>query len=156
MSTVSNPRRRHRRRHAFTLMEVLLVLAILVILGSFVTVGYVQLQKNANLDAARSQIKMLESGVDFYALAIGTPPSTEQGLQALIERPSDLKNPNKWAGPYLKENQLPLDPWGGNYQYEVLDVQQGTFKVWSNGPDGQQGSEDDVDPHRDAEQNIQR
>ncbi len=148
--------RRNRRRTAFTLMEVLLVLAILVILGSFVTVGYVQLQRNANNDAARSQISMLEDAVQFYALAVGTPPSTEQGLSALLTAPSDLKNVNKWQGPYLKEQQVPLDPWGGEYQYEMIDQKAGTYKVWSNGPNGQQGDEDDIDPARDREQGVQR
>ncbi len=144
--------RRPRRRRGFTLMEVLLVLAILVILGSFVTVGYVQLQKKANIDAAKGQISMLEDAVQFYALAVGTAPTTTQGLEALRVAPSDLKNPRKWAGPYVKE-QLPLDPWGAPYQYEQIDAE--NYKVWSNGPDGQQGSEDDVDPARDREQGIQ-
>jgi len=144
--------RRNRRRRGFTLMEVLLVLAILVILGSFVTVGYVQLQKRANIDAARGQIGMLESAVDLYTLGVGTPPSTQQGLEALRVAPSDLRNPRKWAGPYIKE-QLPFDPWGQPYQYEQIDSE--TYKIWSNGPDGQQGNEDDIDPYRDREMGIQ-
>ena len=143
---------RRRSRRGFTLMEVLLVLAILVILGSFVTVGYVQLQRQANINAARGQIGMLESAVDHYTLAIGTPPSTQQGLEALRTQPSDLRNPRKWAGPYITE-QLPLDPWGQPYQYEQIDND--TFKIWSNGPDGQQGNEDDIDPYRDREMGIQ-
>lgn len=87
---------------------------------------------------------------------LARPPTTEQGLNALLTAPSDLKNINKWQGPYLKENQVPLDPWGGQYQYEMIDLQAGTYKVWSNGPNGQQGDEDDIDPHRDREQGVQR
>lgn len=137
-----------RRRRGFTLMEVLLVLAILVILGSFVTVGYIRLQKNANIDATKSQITMLEDAVQLYTLAIGTPPSTQQGLEALRVQPSDLRNPAKWQGPYL-DKELPLDPWGAPYQYEQISPEE--FKIWSDGPDGQQGSEDDVDPTRDRQ-----
>ena len=133
--------RRPRRRRGFTLMEVLLVLAILVILGSFVTVGYIRLQKNANIDAAKSQITMLEDAVQHYSLAVGTVPTTQQGLEALRVAPADLKNPAKWSGPYL-EKDLPLDPWGGQYQYEQLNAEE--FRIWSNGPDGTAGSEDDV------------
>lgn len=144
--------RRHRRRRGFTLMEVLLVLAILVILGSFVTVGYVQLQRQANINAARGQIGMLESAVDHYTLAIGTPPNTQDGLEALRNAPQGLPNPRKWTGPYITE-QLPLDPWGQPYQYEQIDNE--TYKIWSNGPDGQQGNEDDIDPYRDREMGIQ-
>jgi len=143
--------RRHRRRRGFTLMEVLLVLAILVVLGSMVTVGYMQIQKNANKDAAKGQIGLLEDAVQLYALNVGTCPTTQQGLLALREAPSDLKNAAKWAGPYLTE-ELPIDPWGAPYQYEQLSADQ--FKIWSNGPDGQQGSEDDVDPTRDRQQSA--
>lgn len=142
---------RRNRRRGFTLMEVLLVLAILVVLGSMVTVGYLQLQRNANKDAARSQIGMLEDAIQHYALNVGACPTTQQGLLALREAPSDLKNVAKWAGPYLTE-ELPIDPWGSPYQYEQLSAEE--FKIWSNGPDGQQGSEDDIDPTRERQQNA--
>jgi general secretion pathway protein G len=143
---------RRNRRNAFTLMEVLLVLAILVILGSFVTVGYLRLQQNANKDAARGQIGMLEGAVQHYALDVGTCPTTAQGLVALREAPSDLKNVAKWAGPYLNK-EVPLDPWEQQYQYEQLSAEE--YKIWSIGPDGQSGSEDDIDPTRDRQQGIQ-
>jgi len=142
---------RRNRRRGFTLMEVLLVLAILVVLGSMVTVGYMQIQKNANKNAAAGQIGMLEGAVNFYALDIGTCPTTQQGLLALREAPSDLKNVAKWAGPYLAK-ELPIDPWGQPYQYEQISAEE--FKIWSNGPDGQQGSEDDVDPTRERQQSA--
>jgi general secretion pathway protein G len=133
--------RRPRRRRGFTLMEVLLVLAILVILGSMVTVGFFKIKQNADKDSAKAQIKLLESGVDMYTLAIGTPPSTQQGLESLLAAPSDIKNPAKWRGPYLNKEQLPMDPWGNPYQYEQTGED---FRIWSNGPDGNSGSDDDV------------
>jgi len=142
---------RRNRRRGFTLMEVLLVLAILVVLGSMVTVGYMQIQRNANKDAAKGQIGLLENAVDLYALNVGTCPTTQQGLSALRTAPSELKNVAKWAGPYLKE-ELPVDPWGQPYQYEQISADE--FKIWSNGPDGQQGSEDDIDPTRERQQNA--
>jgi general secretion pathway protein G len=142
--------RRRRPRRGFTLMEVLLVLAILVVLGSMVTVGYLQLQKNANKDAARSQISMLEDAVQLYALQVGSCPSTQNGLEALRVAPSDLRNPAKWAGPYLT-SALPNDPWGQPYQYEALSAEE--FRIWSNGPDGQQGNEDDINPALERQQN---
>jgi general secretion pathway protein G len=132
---------RSRRRRGFTLMEVLLVLAILIVLGATVTVGYQRIAKNARVDAARNQVKMLENAVNTYALAVGTPPTTQQGLAALIEAPSDLRNPAKWQGPYL-EKALPNDPWDNPYQYEQQGGDQ--FRIWSMGPDGASGSEDDI------------
>ena len=134
-------RSNRRRARGFTLMEVLLVLAILIILGATVTLGYRQIQGNAKKDAARNQVNMLESAVNTYALSVGTVPTTQQGLTALIEAPSDLKNPAKWQGPYLAK-ALPNDPWDNPYQYEAQQGDQ--FRIWSMGPDGASGSEDDI------------
>jgi len=133
--------RRFRRRRGFTLMEVLLVLAILVILGSLVGVGIMKMQKNANINAARAQVGMLESVVKAYAIDVGTCPTTQQGLTALAQAPSDLKNPAKWQGPYL-DKQIGTDAWGNEYQYEQTGPDQ--FRIWSMGPDGASGSEDDI------------
>lgn len=134
--------RRSRRRSGFTLMEVLLVLAILVILGSLVTVSFVRMQDRANKDAARSQCELLAKAVNLYVLHIGTCPTQQQGLSALLEVPGEIKDPTKWAGPYLEKMTLPLDPWGTEYQYEPLTAS--TFRIWSNGPDSQTGTDDDI------------
>lgn len=128
---------KRRRRNAFTLVEVLLVLAILVILGAMVGVGVVQVQKNANKRAAKGQIGMLDEVINIYRVDIGKFPSS---LADLREPPADLQNPDKWNGPYLKKD-LPADPWGNEYQYEN---QGDDFRVWSLGPDGAEGN-DDID-----------
>ena len=134
--------RRPRRRRGFTLMEVLLVLAILVILGSLVTVSFVQMQKNAYVNAAKSQVSMLEEAVNMYVLSIGAPPTTQQGLQALLIAPGELKDQTKWQGPYLQKQNIPTDPWNHEYQYEELDS--GQFRIWSSGPNGISGDPDDI------------
>jgi len=131
---------RRRRRSAFTLMEILLVLAILVVLGSMVGVGYVQIQKNAMKNAAKSQVTLLENAVKLYALDVGTPPTD---LTALLQLPPDVSE-TKWGGPYLEKQDLPVDPWNQPYQYEILDQTTGKFRIWSNGPDQQPGSTDDI------------
>jgi general secretion pathway protein G len=133
-----------RRRRGFTLMEILLVLAILVVLGSLVTVGYVTVKKNADIDSARTQIRMFEGAVDLYRLDVGKYPSGDQGLQALRLQPPDAPE-NKWRGPYMK-TEIPLDPWGNAYQYqEITDsLNQPSFEVISNGPDGNNGTPDDI------------
>jgi general secretion pathway protein G len=135
---------RRRRRRGFTLMEILLVLAILVVLGSLVTIGYVTVQKNANMDAARTQIKMLDDAVDQYRLGVGKYPSEEQGLESLRVQPPDAP-PNKWRGPYL-ESDIPLDPWGNAYIYEETQDQynEPSFQISSLGPDGTNGTPDDI------------
>jgi general secretion pathway protein G len=133
-----------RRRGGFTLMEILLVLAILVVLGSLVTVGYVTIQKNANIDSAKTQIRMFEEAIGLYRLDVGKYPSGDQGLQALRLQPPDAPV-DKWRGPYMT-TEIPMDPWGNPYQYqEITDsLNQPSFEVMSNGPDGNNGTPDDI------------
>ena len=137
-------RTKRRRRAGFTLMEILLVLAILVVLGSLVTFGYVTIQRNAMMDSAKTQIRMFEQAVDMYRLDVGKYPSGDQGLQALRLQPPDAPV-NKWRGPYIQV-EIPTDPWGNPYQYqEITDsLNQPSFEVISNGPDGANGTPDDI------------
>jgi general secretion pathway protein G len=133
--------KQRRRRRGFTLIELLLVLAILVILGSMVTFFFAGMQKTAYEDAARSQISMFESTLDAYRLHVGRYPDTNQGLQALVSPPPDLQDPRRWRGPYLQK-EIPPDPWGNPYQYELIGPEQ--FRIWSWGADSTPGTEDDV------------
>jgi len=132
---------RRSRRRGFTLMEILLVLAILVVLGSMVGVGYFKVQQGAMRNIATGQIATLKSAVNMYTLHLGTPPND---LESLIVSPPDLTNPLKWQGPYLEEDRVPEDPWNQPYQYEVIDASNGKFRIWSNGPDMQPDTQDDV------------
>lgn len=138
---MSNQRRRRGRRGGFTLMEVLLVLAILVILGSMVGFFVANMQKGAYEDLARSQIGMFESQLDAYRLHVGSYPTSNQGLEALRTAPADLRNPAKWRGPYAAK-EIPMDPWGNPYQYELVGPEQ--VRIWSWGADIADGTEDDI------------
>lgn len=140
-----NRRKRRARRPGFTLMEVLLVLAILVILGSMVGFFIAGMQKGAYEDLARSQIGMFESQLDAFRLHVGSYPTSVQGLQALREPPADLRNPARWRGPYATK-EIPMDPWGNPYQYELVGPEQ--FRIWSVGADGVDGTEDDISSER--------
>lgn len=135
-----SPRSR-RRSGGFTLMEVLLVLAILVILGSMVGYYMVGAQKKGYSRTAKAQIGNFERMLTGYRLDVGSYPSTSQGLSALREPPADLANTAKWDGPYA-EKAIPADPWGNQYQYELIDAD--NFRIWSWGPNGQSGDEDDI------------
>ncbi|MBM4090614.1 MAG: type II secretion system protein GspG [Planctomycetes bacterium] len=133
--------RRAGARHGFTLMEVLLVLAILVILGTLVVTNFSGVFAGAKIKAAKAQLNAFEAALDIYQLDIGTYPTNQQGLQALRVAPPDLLDPTKWQRPYLKKD-IPPDPWGNPYQYEMLGAEQ--YRVYSVGPDGQPDTEDDV------------
>jgi general secretion pathway protein G len=139
-----NVSRRRRRKSAFTLVEVLLVLVILVIIGSLAVTAYGPIQKKAKVDAAKAQIELLENSLKVYQLALDDYPTTAQGLESLRVAPGDLIDPNKWQGPYLDEN-IPLDPWGNPYQYQFPgENSEDKPDIWSFGPDRMNGTEDDV------------
>ena len=134
-------RRRSSRKGGFTLMEVLLVLAILVILGTLVVANFSGIFGNSKLKAAQAQVSALEKMLDIYQLDMGVYPSTQQGLAALRTAPADLADPTKWRGPYAKKD-IPPDPWQNAYIYELLGPNQ--YRVYSAGPDGQPGTDDDI------------
>ena len=123
-----------RRRRGFTLMEVLLVLVILVIMGSMVGVFLSKARKRAFVDTAKTQMAQLGVTVKSYEIDLGMYPSTQQGLQALLSPPADLKIPSKWRGPYLEGQQVPSDPWGNPYGYSSDGE---TFRIWTVGANGQ-------------------
>jgi general secretion pathway protein G len=137
------PRRsRSRRKSAFTLMEILLVLAILVVLASMVGVSYSRIQKSMQASSARTQLGLLEQAVKAYQINVGSLPPN---LDALLVAPGDLPNPAKWQGPYLDKQTLPVDPWDQPFQYEIVDPANDKFKIFSAGPDRQPGSSDDIE-----------
>ncbi len=139
--SISRSSRQHRR--GFTLMEVLLVLAILVILGSIVVVNFSGVFASSKIKAAKAQINQFETQLEIYQLDLGMYPTTQQGLQALRTPPPDLSDVTKWGpgGPYVKED-IPKDPWGADYVYENLGSNQ--FRITSPGPDGTIGTGDDI------------
>ena len=129
-----------RRRNGFTLMEVLLVLVILVILGSFAVGMFANTQKSARMRQARSQIGLLKSPIDMYQLDLNQYPPD---LEALRTLPPNLTNQTKWNGPYTEA--IPVDPWGQPYQYMAPGrIRQDSYDLWSLGPDGQDGTDDDI------------
>jgi general secretion pathway protein G len=133
-------KRRKRPQQGFTLLEVLLVLTILVILGSTVTFYFSKVQGKAQARVAKVQINAISQLLEEYHIDVGSYPTTSQGLNALRESPGDLADTTKWMGPYSKKEIAP-DPWSRPYQYES---QGDTFRVWSWGLDGQDGTDDDV------------
>jgi len=133
-------KRKSRRRQGFTLLEVLLVLAILVILASTVTFYFANTQRKANTRAAKVQIHAISQLLEEYHIDVGSYPQTADGLQALMQAPASLGDSTKWGGPYSKK-AIPKDPWDREYVYESDGL---SFTITSYGADGQEGSEDDV------------
>lgn len=123
-----------RRDAGFTLLELLVVVAIIGLLIGFVAPRYFGQIGKSEVTVARAQIDALEKALDQYRLDTGHYPSTEQGLGALLQRP---QNEPKWNGPYLRKS-VPLDPWGKPYQYRAPG-EKGDFDLLSFGRDGTPG-----------------
>ena len=136
---------RRRRQKGFTLLELLLVMAILVVLAGLGTVAYTRIGTSANVKACKVQIKEIKSICLAYKLDIGNYPRT---LNDLVVLPSGLTQ-NEWPGPYFQDAKLPKDPWRNDYVYSANETQDRVF-VSSNGPDGAKGTGDDI-PGRQAQ-----
>ena len=135
---------RRRRNAAFTLIEIMAVVLIIGMLGGIVGVAIFGQVDKARVTTARTQIKQVESALEFYRLDNGRYPTTDQGLRALVEKPASAPEPRRWRREgYLQGGAVPRDPWGEPFQY----VQPGTnnpytFDLWSLGADSAPGGED--------------
>ena len=133
---------RRQSRGAFTLMEVLLVLVILVVLGAIVVPMFTGVGDAANVKAATTQVDFLEKAIDMYKFETKQLPGT---LEDLVNKPSDAKVAKNWHGPYMKANKDLVDPWDNPYKYDSKGKKNsGGYDVWSTGPDGQDGTADDI------------
>src|SRR5258708_40356391 len=122
----------------FTLLELLVVLAIIGLLVGLVAPAALHQLGSAKEKIAHQSIERLATVLDMYKLDIGSYPTSEQGLQALITSPPGLK---RWNGPYMKGSKVPDDPWGRPFQYRIPSQRAGhAFDLYSLGPTGQSGS----------------
>lgn len=128
------------RQEAFTLVEMLLVLVILATLAAIVVPKFSGRSEQAKVTAAQTQISNFEIVLDAFEVDNSFYPKGTNGLQDLVEQPSNAKN---WRGPYLKE--IPLDPWGNKYIYENPGKRNANgYDLYSAGPDGRSGNDDDI------------
>ena len=133
--------RNTRRRSGFTLIEVMVVVAILAILAAVVVPRVMDEPAKARKAKAAQDIRAIESALDLYKLDNFRYPSTDQGIKALVERPSGGPEPKNYKeGGYLR--QVPRDPWGNPYQY-LNPGEHGEVDIYSFGADGSPGGEDE-------------
>jgi general secretion pathway protein G len=127
------------RTRGFTLLELLVVIAVIAILAGLVSPMIFRNVGDAKVSATRSQIEMLGLALDAYRLDNDYYPSTEQGLAALIQAPSVEPLPRNWRGPYLRKG-VPLDAWGRLYVYKSPGEQNPqSYDLLSYGRDGVPG-----------------
>ena len=128
-------------QEGFTLIELMVVIVILGILAAIIAPRLIGRTDEAKVTEAKVQIKNLETALKMYKLDNGQYPSTEQGLQALVEKPAIGVIPKGWReGGYLEKKKAPLDPWGNAYVY-VSPGLHGDYDILSYGADGIRGGE---------------
>ena len=147
--------KRLRARRGFTLVEILLVLTIIGLMAGIAIFAIVGQREGAKKDITMGTIKSVENALDTYNLNIGHYPSEEEGgMGALMTKPTFENEAmgEKWRGPYLKQEAL--DAWGNKLNYQLqqagtAEAQQYPYRLWSNGPDGMDGTEDDIKNYSD-------
>ena len=130
-----------RARHAFTLLEVLVTIAIIGLLATLAIMNLGGVHRRAEETAARLMVnETMKTALQTYRFSMGELPSTAEGLPALLTAPGAK---SKWSGPYIE--RLPPDPWGEPYQYASPGQHsKAGYDVWSKGPDKLSGTADDI------------
>ncbi len=137
VNTVLNSKK--SRLQGFTLLEIMVVIVILGLLVSIVAPNVLQNQDRAMVEKAKADISVLEQALDMYKLDNHVYPTTDQGLDALVKKPSSSPEPRNYRSDgYIK--RLPQDPWGNPYQY-LQPGEHGAFDLYSTGADGDEGGE---------------
>lgn len=119
----------------FTLVELLVMLAILAMLAALVGPRVVGYLGSSKAQTAKIQIESLSAALQLYRVDNGRYPTTSEGLRALVERPASAPS---WNGPYLTKREVPRDPWGRDYAYRA-PTESGSFEITTLGADNQKG-----------------
>jgi general secretion pathway protein G len=139
---MKQPSRLIKNTHGFTLIEIMVVMVILGILAGLIVPRIMDRPEEARRTKAAIQIGSIEQALHLYKLDNGQYPTTEQGLQALVEAPSVGRLAKRWReGGYLDKGKVPKDPWGNDFVY-ISPGLHGDFDLMSYGPDGEPGGED--------------
>lgn len=137
-----SPQKRLNGNHGFTLIELMVVMVILGILAGLIVPRIMDRPEEARRTKAGVQIQSIEQALKLYKLDNGQYPTTEQGLQALVEPPAVGNLAKKWrTGGYLEKGKVPKDPWDNEFVY-ICPGLHGDFDLSSYGPDGQAGGEE--------------
>ncbi len=130
-------RRKIRCEGGFSLVELLVVLAIIVLLGTVAVPQLLKYLDKAKQDTARAQVQSLAATLDLFKLDVGRYPTQEEGLDALVVPSAGLAG---WNGPYLKRKEMLLDPWRRSYRYKSPG-EHGDYDLYSLGADDREGGE---------------
>lgn len=131
-----------QHQSGFTLIEIMVVVVIISVLIGLVAPNILGRVDEARVTAAQADIATMDQALEMYKLDNFNYPSTDQGLEALVRKPSGTPEARNWApGGYLKKGKLPVDPWGNLYQY-LNPGSNGPYDIYSLGADAREGGED--------------
>jgi len=145
---------RRSARSAFTLLEVLLVIVILVTLATLVLPNLGGRRKEAKIGTTRLQISTVEQALEMFKNNVGRYPTSDEGLAALndVDQISDEDQGKRWQGPYLDTRRKLQDAWNNEFHYVCPgENNEDSFDLYSDGPDGEEGTDDDVKNWEDEE-----
>ncbi|MHC4542597.1 MAG: type II secretion system major pseudopilin GspG [Planctomycetota bacterium] len=135
-------KRKKRIRYGFTMVELMAMLIIIGLLATLVVTKVASKIDQARFVITKANLKMLHSAVNQFKMDTGRFPAEDLGLIELIEQPSDV--PTYEEGGYLETTELPIDGWGHDFIYELFPESGKQFAIRSAGPDGEEGTEDDL------------
>ncbi len=134
--------RKKRVRYGFTMVELMAMLIIIGLLATLVVTKVASKIDQARITTTKANLKALHSAVNQFKMDTGRFPSDDKGLIDLIEQPTDV---DTWEpGGYLETTEIPPDGWGNEFIYELYPESGKQFVIRSSGPDGEQGTEDDL------------
>jgi general secretion pathway protein G len=138
-----SPLHRHRHSGGYTLVEIMIVLTIIAILAGAAIFGLVGTTDTARIQRVSTDIQTIKTALQAYELLAGNLPSNDQGLRALVARPTGEPQPRSWTK--QMEDSAILDPWNHPYFYRYPGQKNaGSYDLYSAGPDGLENTEDDI------------
>ncbi|MEQ8821754.1 MAG: type II secretion system major pseudopilin GspG [Sumerlaeia bacterium] len=130
-------------RRALTFLEMLFVVVIMGMLVAIIVPKFTNRLQTARIGAAKSQVHTLANSLNLFLMDVGRYPTDQEGLMALLEPPSSVSK-ELWDGPYVDSNALAPDPWKNPFEYKAPGEIRKEYDLWSNGPDGEPGTADDI------------
>ncbi|HTM06693.1 MAG TPA: type II secretion system major pseudopilin GspG [Patescibacteria group bacterium] len=130
--TIQKPYAKHLK-DGMTFIEIVIVLAIIAIMATVVVPNLMSYVNSSKKSTAKSTIQALQGAINMFNVHTGRYPVS---LNELVKKPTDERISKKWEGPYIKQKEIPLDPWGERYVYKVTPQAEHPYELYSYGPDG--------------------